>query len=104
MITHVSGLVGGCDHASAGVHLLHLDDPIRQGAHHVGRVVKMAGFVLVQFGHGGEGVGGGGAIDDGTEGLDGSGVCLEESNFGVAEGAVSGRSFEGLVQPTATLT
>jgi hypothetical protein len=76
--------IGGCHKAAAGVDLIHLDQPVRETANHVCSVAEMTCLFLIQLGHSCECIRSRGALDDCLEGLHGSGVRLEESDFGVA--------------------
>lgn len=71
--------------AAAGMQLLHLYDSIGQSSNDIRRMMKMAGFVLIKLGHGGESIGNTSAIDNRPKGLHCSCKRLEQCHFGVAD-------------------
>lgn len=83
-VRSVSRLVRSHDRPPTCVDLIHLDNTLGEGAHHISGMMQMTGLILVEFGQCSEWVWGGCCTDDVAEWLDGCRVCLEERDFGVA--------------------
>lgn len=66
------------------MHLVHLYDSIGQGSDDICRMAEMAGFLLVELGHGNKSIGNTCAVDNRPKGLDRGCKRLEQCHFGVA--------------------